>query len=332
MQILSLYERERIEYYLKLKLGPREIGRRLKRSHGVISRELKRNRDKSGKYRADQAQRLADFKSHKTNKRKLETNQALHDYVQAQLKEGWSPELIAGKLKYEPPKALAGVYVSHEQIYEYIYEGEGRYEGWYHYLVRKHPKRRIRKGRKKQVKTMIKERVSIKDRPDEINFRERFGDWESDLALFKKQKTGLSVQYERKGMLIQIQRVLDKSAEENEAALDQTIENFPAELVKSITFDNGLENTCHTKIRDGYNVQTFFCDTYAAWQKGGVENAIGLIRRYFPRETNLDNITDEQINQIQEKLNNRPRKGLKYKTPNEVMSTAVKELTGALNS
>lgn len=332
MQILTKYERERIEYYLKLHLGLREIGRRLKRDHGVIKREIDRNQDRDGRYKANLAQKKAEFKSHRTNKRKLETNQALHDYVQAQLKEGWSPELIAGKLKHEPPKQLAGAYVSHEQIYKYIYEGEGRYEGWYHNLVRKHHRRRKQYARKKQAKTLIKERVSIKDRPDEINLRQRFGDWESDLALFKQQKTGLSVQYERKGMLIQMQRVTNKSAEENEAALAQTIENFPAELVKSMTFDNGLENTCHIKLRDDYNVQTFFCDTYAAWQKGGVENAIGLIRRYFPRSTNLDNITDEQINYIQEKLNNRPRKKLNFKTPNEVMFTAVKQLTGALNS
>lgn len=332
MQILNLYERQRIEYYLKLHLGHREIGRRLKRDHGIICRELKRNKDRDGKYHALVAQRSADLKSHKTNKRKLETNQALHDYVQAQLKEGWSPELIAGKLKHEPPKTLAGASVSHEQIYEYIYAGEGRYEGWYHYLVRKHPTRRIRQGRKKQVKTMIKERVSIDYRPDEINLRERFGDWESDLAWFQKQKPALSVQYERKSMLIQMRKVSNRSAEENESALNQTVESFPAELVKSITFDNGLENTCHTKIRDSYNVQTFFCDTYAAWQKGGVENAIGLIRRYLPKVTNISTITDEQINYIQEKLNNRPRKKLKYKTPNEVMSTAVEQLTGALNS
>lgn len=331
MQILSLYERQRIEYYLKLKLGPRQIGRRLKRDHAVISRELKRN-SKHGKYRADTAQKLADFKSHRTNKRKLEANKQLHDYVQAQLKEGWSPELISGKLKHGPPKELTGLAISHEQIYDFIYNGEGRYEGWYHYLVRKHPKRRRRFGRKQQAKTMIKQRVSIKDRPNQINLRERFGDWESDLAAFRKQKAALSVQYERKAMLIQITRTTNKSAEENEAALNQTIESFPAELVKSITFDNGLENACHTKLRDGYDIETFFCDPYSAWQKGGVENAVGLIRRYLPKATDMSTVTDEQIYRIQEKLNNRPRKKLKFKTPNEVMSTTVKQLTGALNS
>lgn len=323
MQILTLYEREKIEYYLKLKMTQRQIAHQLKRNQSDVCREVKRNKGPDGKYHALAAQRRAEFKSHKTNKRKLETNEALHNYVEALLKKGWSPELIAGKLKHHPPKELTGVTLSHEQIYDYIYNGEGRYEGWYHYLLRKRSRRQKHHTRKKQAKTMIKERISIHLRSEEINQRTRVGDWESDLAWFKKQKQAISVQYERKTMLTKIHRVLNRTSEENQSAINQTVDSFPAEVVKSITFDNGSENACHTKIRDGYDILTFFCDTYAAWQKGGVENTIGLIRRYLPKGTDMSTITDEQIQSIEDWLNNRPRKKLNYLSPNEALAAAL---------
>lgn len=327
MQILTKYEREKIEFYLKLKWGPREIGRRLKRDHGVISREMKRN-SKDGKYTAAAAQKRADFKARKTNKRKLENNEQLHDWVGKKLKAGWSPQLIAGRLKAQPPPALKGASVSHEQIYEYIYEGEGRWDGWWHYLHRARPKRRQRRSRKQQAQTLIKQRISITQRPEEINERTRYGDWESDLALFKKQKTALSVQYERKAMLTRMHKVQNKSAEENEQSIRKSRDTLPEYFFKSMTFDNGSENVCHTNL----GINTFFCDPYSAWQKGGVENTIGVIRRYLPRGTDLSMITDEQIEFIQETINNRPRKKLNYLTPNEVIAKELSLPSGALNS
>jgi IS30 family transposase len=270
-----------------------------------------------------EAQAKADRRAHRTNKRKLETDDRLHDWVGAQLKAGLSPELIAGRLKEHPIKFLRGATVSHEQIYEYIYQGEGRFEGWYRYLIRKHARRRRKQDRKKQAKTLIKERVSIHDRPAVVDARARFGDWESDLALFRKQKAALSVQYERKAMLIRIHRIADKTADEHAQALIQTLEAVPPEFAQSLTQDNGLEGTCHVKIRDTFNLQTFFCDPYCAWQKGGVENAIGLIRRYLPKNTDLATITDAEIQTIQEQLNNRPRKKLNYLTPNEAWGVAL---------
>ena len=323
MQILNLYERERIAYYLRLKMGVREIARRLRRDPGVISRELKRNRARDETYTASVAQHWADRRAIKTNTRKLESDDELHDWVEQKLKHGWSPQLISGRLKEQAPSRLNGESISHEQIYTYIYEGEGRYEGWYHHLHRKHFRRRPRHSRKKQAKTLIKERVSIHDRPAIIDARERYGDWESDLALYRRQKPALSVQYERKAMLTRINRVANRSADENEQALTKTLEAVPSRLAQSLTQDNGLEGGCHTKIRDAFHVQTFFCDTYSAWQKGGVENTIGLIRRYLPKNTDLATISDADIYAIQEKINNRPRKKLNYLTPNEAWGVAL---------
>lgn len=331
MPTLSFYEREKIEYYLKLKLKPKQIAKRLRRDKSVVTRELKRNTKPDKTYTAAAAQKLAIYRSHKTNKRKLENDYVLHDYVVRKLRERFSPEQIAGRLKAQPPQELRGRYVNHESIYQYIYDGEGRYEYLYSLLKRKQRKRRKKLGRKPRKNT-IPERIFIEDRPRAINERKRFGDWESDLAAFQKQKEGLSVQYERKAMLIRMHKVTDKTASENEQAILQTMESLPKELSKSLTFDNGKENICHVKIRDIFNLDTFFCRPYSAWQKGGVENAIGLIRCYLPKNFNLSTITEEELLRIQESLNNRPRKKLNYLTPNEVISKFIQESTGALNS
>lgn len=323
MQILNLYEREKIEFSLHLHRSLRDIAKLLGRQPSDISREVRRNRNPGGTYTAHAAQVRADRRAVKTNTRKLEADEDLHDWVAMKLKAGDSPELIAGRLQHHPPPHLNGESISHEQIYEYIYEGEGRWEGWYHHLHRKHHRRQPRYSRKKQAKTLIKERVSIHERPTIIDDRGRYGDWESDLALYQKQKSALSVQYERKAMLTRIHKVANRSADENEQALTKTLEAVPPELAQSLTQDNGLEGGCHTKIRDLFDLQTFFCDTYSAWQKGGVENAIGLIRRYLPKNTDLATISDVDIYVIQEKINNRPRKKLNYLTPNEAWGVAL---------
>jgi len=106
-------------------------------------------------------------------------------------------------------------------------------------------------------------------------------------------------------------------------AIRDTIASLPQHLFKTMTFDNGGEGACHTKLRDDYMLQTYFCDAYASWQKGGVENINGLIREYIPKEAHLAEMTDEDIYAIQEKLNNRPRKGLNYLTPNQVIAAQV---------
>lgn len=331
MQILTLKERERIEWYLKLKWGPREISRHLGRDHGVISREMKRNTLPGKKYSAVLAQKQADRKSHRTNKRKLETDEELHNWVIGKLRSGWSPEQIAGRLKRHPPKHLPDQYINHESIYQYIYDGEGRYEYLYPCLRRKQKKRRKKYGRKPQ-KILIPERISIDLRPAVINERQRYGDWESDTLNFPHQREAVSVQYERKAMLNRLHKVTNKTAAETESAIADSIESLPDGLWQSITFDNGTEGAGHTRIRDGYSLQTFFCDAYASWQKGGVENLNGLLREYLPRKVNLCTITDERLYQIQETLNNRPRKKLGYLTPNEIVQAEINKLTGALNS
>jgi IS30 family transposase len=316
---LTFYERQKLEYWLRTNQSMRAIARILRRDHTVLTRELKRNGSGDRKkYRADVAQRLCDKRVNQEHKGKLDKYPELKKYVVDGLKEEWSPDVIAGKLKLSGAKQT----ISHESIYHYIYNKSARYEGLYKYLRQGQSKRQKRHTRK-PCKLRIPQRISIHQRPEVVGERSRYGDWESDTVIFSKQKTALSVQSERKSKLIRMHKVQNKSSDETLNALVQTIESLPKELFYTMTFDNGTEGAKHMVMKQDYDIDTYFCDPFASWQKGGVENANKLIRYYLPRSTDLANLSNKDILDIQEKLNNRPRKCLKYLSPNEVIQQVV---------
>lgn len=316
---LTSYERQKLQYWLQTKMSLRAIAKIMKRTHSALSKEINKNAcGNRTKYRADIAQRMFEKRRHKQRKGKLDKYPELKTIVADGLEAGWSPDVIAGKLKTSGEKQT----ISHESIYHYIYNKEGRYEGWHKYLRQAKPKRQKRGGRK-NGKLGIPERKSIHERPAYIDDRKRYGDWESDSMIFSKQKTILSVQSERKSKLIRMYKLPNKSAEETKNALVMTAESVPKDLFLSVTFDNGTEGVKHTEIKKEYGIDTYFCDPFASWQKGGVENANKLIRQYLPRNTDLSKLTDRDIYEIQERLNNRPRKCLNYKSPNEVINEVV---------
>lgn len=327
---ITFYERQIIEVRLRGKWPFRKIARYLHREHSAVTREVQRNKCPDGKYRALSAQVRAESRTHKTNIRLLNKNPYLSRHVIRSIRDDQlSPEQIAGRLKTQPPPELLGITVSHESIYQWIYSEQ---KWLYKYLRRKkRPKRQKWHSRKTRMKNSIPERISIHDRPAVIDEKARIGDWESDSVKFTKQKTALSVQYERKSMLVRITRVANLSKDETIRAITENIQSMPQYIWQSITFDNGGEAARHVELRTDYNIGTYFCDPYKSWQKGGVENINGLIRQYLPRKTNLDTITDEDIRIIQEKLNNRPRKTLKFMTPNEVIQREITPDGGALN-
>jgi len=317
---ITLYEREQIETWLRMKKKKKWIAKKLNRDYSIIKREIKRNSGEHLPYVATDAQYFSKRRKKKTNKRKLEKwqNKKLTEHVTKLLNKGWSPDEIAGRLKEHPPEEIKDCKdreVSYEAIYNWIYEGEGSFGGLYKKLRRKQRIRKTRFSRKKQTKTIIKERVSIDQRPEIVDRKERIGDWETDSVIFSG-KSILSVQFERKTKLCRIHKCEDKSAIRSEEALRDSIESLPANFWLTITRDNGGENVLHQETE----VPSFFCDTYCSWQKGGVENLNGLIREYFPKKSNLDNISEREIHEVQEKLNNRPRKLLNYLTPNEVIA------------
>jgi len=321
---LTFYDRQMLQYWLRTKQSLRQIAKTMRKGHTAIIREINRNGTSRSKYRADTAQKMNEKRKHKQRMGKLDKHPRLKEYVEKKIRLNWSPEQIAGRLKECPPAGLEGITISHESIYYYIYEKSEKDKRLYKHLRTHRSKRRVYSTRK-GAKTRIKHRVSIHDRPVCINERLRYGDWETDSVEFKRIRGNnyLSVQYERKSQLARIHKVNTKNAEDTKDALIKTVESVPPELFKTITFDNGSEGAKHYEINKLYNTKTYFCDSFKSWQKGGVENLNKLIRQYLPRKLDIRNISDNQIYLIQEKLNNRPRKGLNYQTPNEVIHKVV---------
>lgn len=321
MQHITFHERQKLEFLIRCRLGIRESARRLHRHHTVILRELKRNTGRGDTYTAISAQQYVDQRRQRQRTHKLDHADQLYWDVRTKLEQYWSPEQIAGTLRLQSGHTV----ISHETIYRYIYTGNGRLAGWYHYLRRGQRSRQPRHQRKRR-KPKIPQRISIHERPAEIDQRIRYGDWETDSMLFANQKDRLSVQYERKGQLVRIHKIPNGSAHATLDAVRDSVESLPPELWNSVTWDNGTEGVKHTVLHDEYGIDTYFCDPYASWQKGGVENINGLIRQYLPRHTDMSMITDEDIQQIEDRLNNRPRKSLGYKTPNQVIQSYLQEV------
>lgn len=323
---LTYFERQKLEYWLRTKQSLRAIAVIMKRAHTIISREIKRNGTNRKKYRADTAQRLFEKRKHNKHKGKIEKNQTLKEYIVFGLNQEWSPEEISGRLKEVSAKETNGVIISYESIYEYIYNKADKHEKLFLLL----PQRRIRrrkKGGRKPRNLPLPRGNSIHNRPQEVNERKWYGDWESDVMEFKRTATkgAVSTQTERKSRLLRLYRVnRKKSPEDKLNALIKSIESLPPELSNTYTFDNGSENKYHMVLKEMFGIDTYLCDPYKSWQKGTVENTNKLLRRYLPRNTELDSLTDEDLYQIQERLNNRPRKCLNYKTPNEVINNYLK--------
>lgn len=318
---LTFKEREQIEFYLGCKLKKRRIAELIGRNIAVVVREIQRHKSPYFPYNAVIAQKAAERKSHKTNKRKLDKNEKLRQWVVARLYDKWSPEQIEGRLEKHPPPELNGATITHEAIYQYIYQNN-EYPLLYKHLRRSKWIRQKRGKRKYRAQT-IPDRTSIHLRPKEIDERKIVGHFESDTLEFSRQREIMSVQYERKIQLARITKLPTKKAEDTEYAVAKTLENLPQEYRKSMTFDNGGEGAKHVNIKEIYEIETYFCDPYSAWQKGGVENLNGLIRQYLPKKFNLADLSDNDILKIQESLNDRPRKGLGYLTPNEILNTKV---------
>lgn len=320
---ISCLERAQIELRLKAHVSLRQIARDLKRRHRVIQYEVKANALRNGGYSAVYAQALADRRRRvrRAPPRKLDQDLLLQAHVITELTRGMSPDVISGRLRIDPPRHLRSRYISHESIYTWIQAGKGQAFGLYRFLCSGRLKRQKRGGRKTR-KTHIPGRIPIQARPPEVDTRGGVGHWESDSVLFSKQRTRLSVQYERKSRYVLIQRLSNGTAEETEQALMRSIESLPLSIWKSITFDNGGEGARHGTLHSLFNIRTFFCDPFASWQKGGVENTNRLIRRYLPRHTDMASITQAELYAIQEQLNSTPRKILAYKTPKEVLAEA----------
>lgn len=324
---ISKEERYVLSAYLKDGLSLRSISDKLNRSVSSISDEVSVNGGRD-EYNPETAHFNAQLRKWNANSRNPMKNERVWDYVLEKLKEGLSPEQIAGRIKddYKKDRTMR---ISHETIYVFVNSREGRGLDLAKCLRRKRF-RKLRKGRLKALppkKIRIPNRVSINKRPKSVQTRKRFGDWESDLMEGRRgTKVALSVQKERKSQYVCLKKINNKTAKENNRAIKNSLSVFPLELLLTITYDNGSENVGHEEINRLFQMLSYFCDAYASYQKGSVENVIGLVREYLPKGTSLNKVSDEAIQAIQDKLNNRPRKCLGYKTPNEVLSKHLKKL------
>lgn len=320
MERLTLADRHVIEFYLKLGKSRKRIAEIMCRDHTVISREVRRNSGKVLAYKAERADEYAKRRMRNKQQRKLDKwkNRELKEYVVAGLTEDLSPEQIAGNLKKYHP--LGNQYISDESIYDFIYNGDGRFEGLYKHLRRGRPKR-IKWHKRIKHKLRIPQRVSIDLRPEEVDQKRRVGDWETDMVVFSKQRSALAVLFDRKSQYGILRKVANKQADTFEKVIQESLIDFPA---YSITRDNGGENYHHLETRDKLGILSFFCTPFCFWQKGGVENLNGLIRQYFPKKYPFDTVTDEEVLAVQGKLNQRPRKNLNFQTPQEVMNLALR--------
>lgn len=307
----------RTELSILLKKGYpyRDIGDALGKSPSSISREVKKN-SVNGVYDPDKADHKAYVKRKysKYQGMKVWENDEIRSYVEEKTQKFWSPEATAGRLERETKGRLT---IKPDTIYKYLYSSYGQHLCCYLKSRRYKPKRQ--KGEKLK-KEFIPNRVSIEKRPNIINHRRRYGDYEGDTMGRPKWASleTLSVLRERKSRkLFAVKVPRPKYA----------VEGFEAMLsplsALSLTLDNGLENVRYEKL----NIAAFFCHPYSSWEKGSVEQGIGLIRRFIPRKSDLKDYTQEDIDAIMDIINNTPLKCLNWKTPNEVFEEHRQQLT-----
>jgi len=328
---LSLAERVEIYSLFQQGLSLRDIAGRVGRNIGTVSRELKRNKSRCDRpYLPIKAQENADRRAVKQRTKAPLKDYETHFYVKEKLtgEDEWSPETISGRIKMDKP----GLSICPETIYQYIY-GEGkRFKLWKHLTERRKKRKRI-KGRcvrRGTVASKIPGAISILKRPSCVNKRRTEGHIETDLMEgTRSEKAVVSVEVFRKTRYTQLSKLPNKKAKTKEKILTKklkvvtSLQKSQRPVVRSITADNGSENTNHQKMSKALDVKFFFCQPYHSWEKGTVENTIKRIRRFIPKGTPLSQFSDTQIQWLENKLNNTPRKCLNYLTPNEAFEKEV---------
>jgi len=289
----------------------RQIAAGLDRAPSSVARELKRNSGVQVGYQPIYAQQQA--RARRWSGGKLDRDGALRDHVLGQLKAGWSPEQIAGR---------SGHRIGTETIYRFIYAQIRRHKdySWRYYLPRAKSRRGWRGKKGGSPALHMQHRVPLAERPAEVGLRVVAGHWEADLMAFAKYGQNILMLHERTSRALIGTRLASKQAEPVARTLSAIMASLPPSLRRTITFDNGTEFARHYEL-NAIGIDTYFCDPHAPWQKGGIENAIGRMRRVLPRKTDLASIDDDTFSAIIAAYNNTPRKCLDWKTPAEAFST-----------
>lgn len=329
---LTLPQRYQISALLDAGISITQIAKTIGFNKSSISRELKRNTPSrgrtSGKY-------LPEHAHQKTNDRHCAKTKsiALTDQLKERIAglmeyEKWSPELIAKRLAKE-----AETCVSHETIYKWIWTAKHsnhrkhkRYKNLYKHL--RHTGRRQKRNNVKDKRGAITGRVGIDKRPQVVNQRSRIGDIEVDLMMGSNHKSALLVMTDRTTLITMIEKLGSKNADEVYQKMSKRLTNFNSSWIKTITFDNGKEFAQHNKIAKDLNVKTYFTRPYTSQDKGTVENRIGVIRRFFPKKTDLREVSIKRIKEVEKLLNYRPIRKFNYNNPIEVLNNKCVALMG----
>jgi transposase, IS30 family len=308
----SVYERTKIECWLKLKQSVREIARQLERSPGSVSREI--NKHKTNRYRPESAHDKALENRKKRGKRNLLKNELVLGYVEEGLKEGWSPEQISLRLCLDTPFKI-----SYEAIYQWIYDNNTE-KKWRRYLTRRHRVRHRKGYRKVQKLERLNSLPSIERRSRIANDRLEIGHFEDDSIVSRQSNDRIKSVNERVTGVVFFAKVNNGTKELSNLATTNILQRFPKEYLKSLTRDRGTENYGYESIQKKLNISVYFAHPYCSHERGSNENLNGLFRRYFPKKTDFSKVTETQILEIEKLINNRPRKRFGGLTPVEVLN------------
>jgi len=323
---LSLADRIKLDLMFKEGKSMRVIAAALGRAPSTISRELRRNsratNQRPAGYDPERAEHRAQRRRRWDARFKLARDPALYEHVRQRLEAGWSPETIAGELRLQYGRCL----ISYESIYRFIYHRVAQKDYWNRLL----PKGKSRRGRLSKrggsPVDRIRDRVSIAQRPVEVASRGVAGHWEGDLMLFQRHRQALLITHERKSRLLLAKRQPGKAAAPVAHELLRQFDALPQALRRTLTIDNGTEFAEHYRLNRELGMATYFCDTHSPWQKGGIENAIGRMRRKLPRKTDLGALGPKALNRLVAAYNHTPRKCLGFHTPAHVFCEELKVL------
>ena len=303
---LTQEQRYQISALLKMDHSQIEIAKVIGVHKSTVSRELRRNRGLRG-YRPKQAHRLAVSRRDKSRQRIGTSTWIL---IEAAIRKEWSPEQVSDWLKDNHD-----LRISHEWIYQYILMDKHA-GGDLHRHLRCQKKRRKRYGSYDR-RGILKNRVSIDERPAIVDTRQRLGDWEVDTIIGKGHRHAIVSLVERKSRLALLRKVESKTAQAVADAVIELMKLLPVRT-HTITADNGKEFADHERIAKVLNADLYFAHPYSSWERGTNENTNGLIRQYFPKKRSFVTITQQEIEFVMDRLNNRPRKCLGFKSPNQV--------------
>lgn len=306
---LTQEQRYQITALLKTEHSQATIATVIGVDKSTISRELRRNRGKRG-YRPKQAHRFAQQRRREAVQKRIPSE--TWEMIADKICQDWSPEQISGWLEKN-----TDISVSHEWIYQYIYMDK-RAGGDLHKHLRCQKKRRKRTGDYDR-RGKIPNQVSIEERPEIVENRERIGDWEADTIIGAGKQGAIVTLVERKSRFTLLKQVARRTAAAVEEAILELLRPYQA-VTHTITFDNGKEFTNHQTIAHLLQANMFFAHPYSSWERGTNENTNGLIRQYFPKGSDFSSITDDQISFVKERLNDRPRKCLDFQSPVMVFS------------